>query len=602
MTRLFLLLCLFLFACPAREEGPSRTDVRPRPEPVVSSSSVAVEYRVSFEERKANYVNVEGVFPARGREALVIMMPVWTPGSYLVREFIQHVVGLEARSSRGPLEVRKVRKNRFRITLDDSEHVAVRYRLYARRSNVRENFVDADLAVLNGAPTFFADVAHLDVPYRVTLSLPEEWKEAVSGMPEEEGTFVARDYDTLVDSPIVAGNPAIHRFEVEGVEHLLVNSGEGGVWDGPRSAADTEKITRAIIDFWGLVPYRRYVFLNVINEARGGLEHRNSTLMMTSRWKTKDDDEYRGWLGLVSHEFFHTWNGKRLRPRELGPFDYENEVYTDDLWIVEGLTSYYDDLFLARTRLATEKQYLEALSKHIARLETASGKDHVSLAEASYDAWVEFYRWDENSNNTSISYYTKGALVGFLLDAEIRRITDEDRSLDDVMRQAYAEFSGAEGYRTEDFYAVAEHFAGPSIRPKLERMVETTAPLDYGPALEFYGLELEPDEKEDQAYLGVHTTNRVVTEVIEGTAAHAAGVNVGDELIALDDYRIEDLANHVDRYEPGRKVRLLVSRRGRLTELDVKLGLKPKKTWKLRPKKLRSATQIRRFQRLLGAP
>src|SRR5690606_29915263 len=186
-----------------------------------------------------------------------------------------------------------------------------------------------------------------------------------------------------------------------------------GVWDGPRSARDVERIVREQLAFWGDLPYDRYVFLNVIAEAGGGLEHRASTLMLTSRWATGTRDGYRGWLGLVSHEFFHTWNVKRLRPEALGPFDYENEVYTPDLWIAEGLTSYYDDLLLARAGLIDRDEYLAALSRPIAELQSAPGRHLQSLSRASHDAWIEHYRPDENSPNTTVSYYGKGAVVGF---------------------------------------------------------------------------------------------------------------------------------------------------------------------------------------------
>ena len=188
-------------------------------------------------------------------------------------------------------------------------------------------------------------------------------------MPAHPGnkqhTYQAKNFDTLVDSPIFAGNPNVYEFEINGKLHLLVNQGEDGIWDGPRSARDIESIVRQNLDFWGSLPYEKYVFLNMIVGAGGGLEHKNSTLMMTNRWTSRDPEKYRKWLGLACHEFFHTWNVKRLRPVELGPFNYETETYTKSLWIAEGLTSYYDDLLLRRAGLLTTKQYLEALSVNI---------------------------------------------------------------------------------------------------------------------------------------------------------------------------------------------------------------------------------------------
>ncbi len=606
MIRRLLPLALLLSGCP-REPEEQRPEA-PAVQLAVPTSTGAITYRVSFPQHRMHYVDVRGVFPADGRDQLTLTMPVWTPGSYLVREFSRHVHDLTARSEKGALQVAKVRKNRWRITLDGSPAVEVRYRLYARQGNVRDNFVDRDLALLNGAPSFFADAEHLDWVYRVELALPEGWGTALSCMPSDPKAphaFLAESYDVLVDSPILAGNPAVHRFEVGGVEHLLVDAGEDGVFDGARAAKDVEKVVKTAAAFWGSIPYPRYVFYNILNESGGGLEHHNGTVIMSSRWATRDEDRYRSWLRTVSHEHFHAWNGKRLRPAALGPFDYEAEVYTTDLWVVEGLTSYFEDLLLARAGLIDEAKYLEVLSKQIEAVETAPGRQHDSLADASYNAWIEFYRWDENTNNTSISYYDKGSVVGFLLDAAIRRETNDARSLDDVMREAYRRYSGARGYTTGELYGVVEAVAGKRVRDQLVRMVETTGELSYQPAFDWYGLEVEPPSAGDlkKPLLGVKSerqNNRlIVTEVTDASPAYDAGINAGDELVGIGGFRVEDLEQQLTRYHPKDEVKVLVARRGELLELQVTLGERSKRGFKLRPKKMRSATQIQRLQKLL---
>ena len=242
------------------------------------------------------------------------------------------------------------------------------------------------------------------------------------------------DYDTLVDSPIVAGTPSVYQFQVSGKPHYLVDFRERGIWNGPQAVQDLAKIAETTSRFWGEVPFDRFYFFNIIGAPRNGLEHKNSTVMNIPLESTSSREGYLDWLSLAAHEYFHAWNVKRLRPVELGPFDYENEVYTKSLWFVEGVTDYYADVLLSRAGVATRDEYLNALSSQIRSLQTTPGRLEQSAEMASYDAWIKYYRTDENTANTSISYYVKGAVVGFLLDAKLRRLTNGSKSLDDVMR------------------------------------------------------------------------------------------------------------------------------------------------------------------------
>jgi predicted metalloprotease with PDZ domain len=366
--------------------------------------------------------------------------------------------------------------------------------------------------------------------------------------------YLAPDFDTLVDSPIVAGNPAVYPIDVDGVTHYLVNTNESGLWDGAAAAKDVEKIAREYKRMWGFFPFSKYVFLNMIMEAGGGLEHKNSVVMMTSRYsfRLKETGEpsqqqqrgtYQGWLGLVSHEYFHAWNVKRLRPSELGPFDYENEVYTRSLWISEGFTSYYGPLALRRAGLTTRDQYLAALSRTIESLQTTPGRLVQPLEQSSFDTWIKHYRPDENSPNTAISYYTKGAIVGFLLDAKIRKLTANAKSLDDVMRLAYERYAGEKGFTPQQFRRTASDVAGQDLSAWFTKALDTTEELDYTEALEWLGLQLKAsDKKTAKATTGLETkvdNGRIlVSQVKRGTPGFDAGVNVNDELIAVDDLRV----------------------------------------------------------------
>ena len=553
-----------------------------------------IAYTVRFEEPHTHYIVVDASVPTGGRAEVELMMAVWTPGSYLVREFARHV---EARSARTPdgrsLATRKSRKNRWRIATGGAPRIQRSYRVYAREMSVRTNWIDADFAMLNGAPTFLtlAD-DDTDRPHDVRLELPAAWTASLTALAPRTDlgphAYRAADFDTLVDSPIIAGNPTIYEFETAGAPHALVNVGESGVWRGPESAADVETIANETYRMWGELPYERYLFFNMITEAGGGLEHASSALLMSSRWATSSRSGYLRWLSLVSHELFHAWNGKRLRPIELGPFDYEHEVHTESLWVVEGITSYYDDLLVRRADLSTTDEYLEGLSDQIRALQETPGREVQAVAEASYDAWIKYYRSDENSPNTSISYYTKGAVIGFLLDMRMRAATGGAKTLDDVMRLAYGRFSGTRGYTPEDFRAVAEDTAGIDLTAWFALALDSTDELDYTESLDWLGLEFSaPPEDEERGWIGVRTLaaggRLVVAQVRRDTPGFDAGFNVDDEILAIGDYRVlpGSWDERIGLVPPGSEVSVLVARRGALRRLTVQVGSRPADRWKL---------------------
>jgi predicted metalloprotease with PDZ domain len=380
--------------------------------------------------------------------------------------------------------------------------------------------------------------------------------------------------------------------------------GEGGVFDGARAAKDLEAIVKQDRQLWGFLPYDRYVFFNMITESGGGLEHKNSTVLMTNRWSTRTRRAYLAWLQLASHEYFHAWNIKRLRPAELGPFDYENENVTRSLWIAEGFTDYYADLQVERAGLQTRDEYLEDLSNTIELLQTTPGRLVQSAEMASFDAWIKYYRPDENTNNTSVSYYTKGTVIAFLLDAKIRKATSGAKSLDDVMRVAYQKFAGPKGYTPEQFRAVAEDVAGTSLEAFWESAVEGTSELDYAEALAAYGLRFKPAaaapaDRGARPSPGVTTRNDngrlLITQVRRDSPADAAGLNVDDEILAIDDFRVraDRFENRLEQYKNGDTVTFLVARREQLVRIPVTLGAEPAKGWRLDMSPAATETQRR---------
>ena len=617
---LWLVACAPEPSAPSAPSGPSGlpqapTAVEtPAPARPAAPSGAPLVHRLSFADRAHHRVDVTVEVPADAPGPVTLTMATWTPGSYLIREYSRHVEGFAAHGPDGaPLPVARSAKNRWTIAAPGP--FTATYGLYAREATVRTSFVDPDIAVINGAATFLSIHEPHGRPHRVVLDLPGDWAGAWTGLDPTPGggpaDFLAADFDELVDSPLVLGHAAVRALDVPGGLHRLVIAGDRGPWDVERSAADVATLARTHQAFWGTVPYDHYTFLNVVNETRGGLEHLDSTLMMTTRWATSTREAYRSWLGLVSHEFFHTWNVKRLRPEPLGPFDYEVEVVTPSLWAAEGLTSYYDDLLLVRAGLITEEEYLELLSEQVQRLHDTPGRHVQTLAEASAQAWIKYYRKDENSVNTAISYYTKGAVVGFLLDAAIRAETDGAASLDDALRLAYARHSGAHGYTPEQLEAALVQVHGGDLQPTLDRALRTTDELDLAPALAWFGLRRADPDAEAAAgegdgapetspsspaidtddppagWLGADTGGPagrvVITQVRRGTPAFDAGLQVGDELVAIDGWRVpaEGPGDLLSALRPGQAVTVTVSRRGALRALPATLGVPPDDTWTL---------------------
>jgi predicted metalloprotease with PDZ domain len=574
-----------------------------------------VRYTLRFPAAQTHYVEVEAVYPASSAKQIEVMIPVWSPGSYLVREYARNVENVTATTDRGEsVPVEKTRKNRWRFATRGASAMTFRYRVYGREMRVQTNFIDSDFALINGPATFIAPIDRLHGPFEVRVELPKNWSRSLSSLDViEPNRYRAADYDDLADSPIVAGNPAVHEFTVDGKRHFLVNIGGEAFWDVERATRDVQKIVEQHRNTWGLLPYDHYLFFNFIVDAGGGLEHKNSTVLMTRRFQMRTRKGYVDWLDLVSHEQFHAWNVKRLRPVALGPFDYENENYTTNLWISEGFTDYYGGLDVVRAGLMTADEYLKRLSEAIRKLQTTPGRLVQPVAMASYDAWIKFYRSDENSGNTAISYYTKGSLIGWILDAKVRRATGGARTLDDVMRAAYQRYSGARGFTTEQFVDVVREIGGAEVAAWLNRTISTTDELDYNEALSWFGLEFrkeakksgDADEKPLPAYLGltakVDSGRLLVTQVKRGTPAFDAGVNVDDEIIALDDYRVPPDAfdTRLEQYKPGDEASLVVARRGRLRTIPVKFAAEPENEWKLHTVEKPSTEQTQHFNRWL---
>lgn len=579
--------------------------------PIHAQVNDPIHYTLRFPAANTHYMEVEAVYPTGGRPQIELFMAVWTPGSYLIREYQRHVENIAARGSTGALATQKSAKNRWTVQTGGASSVTVTYRVYGREMTVRTNWIEQGFAMLNGAPTFISLVGGLARPHDVRIELPAQWKGSatalmpVSGQPH---TYRAEDFDTLVDSPIILGNPVQREFTVAGKRHVVVFEGDSTFFDMDRATADTQKIVEAGgAVMGGRFDYPHYYALNMIVDAGGGLEHKNSFLVMASRFQTRTRRAYLNYLSLVAHEHYHAWNIKRLRPVELGPFDYEHENYTRALWIAEGFTDYYAGLLVKRPGISTRDEFLEDLSGHIEAVQTTPGRLVTSADMSSYDTWIKQYRPDENTPNTTVNYYPKGSVIAFLLDARIRKATSGAKSLDDAMRLAYERHSGAKGYTIDQFYQAMSDTADVNLRDLLAKTAESTEELDYDEALDWFGLRFRPvDTRNQRAWLGATTRNDagrlVVSQVRRETPVHGANLNVDDEILAIDDVRVraDGLVGRLDQYRPGDKVSVLVARRDRLIRLEVTLGAEPGRVWRLEPAPNATDEQKKRLSTWLG--
>ncbi|HWS86343.1 MAG TPA: PDZ domain-containing protein [Pyrinomonadaceae bacterium] len=610
-----LATALFLFLL-----GVVRAQVSDQRSRAVPEDAPEISYTVSMPRPHTHLFDVEARvrYRASAPAALDLLMPVWTPGSYLVREFERHVQGFEARDGGGrALNWAKTNKNTWRVEAAGAREVRVRYSVYANELGVRTSELNDRRAFWNNANLLMYPDGLLGAPSTLKVEPFGGWKIA-TGLPAVPGapnTFRAEDFDVLYDSPFLAGNFKTLTFDVRGVPHRLVIDGEGN-YDPERLRSDSQRIIETAAEMMGGLPYRDYTILLLLAAARGGgLEHLNSTALILPRFGFGTEEGRRAFDTLVAHEVFHVWNVKLIRPDALGPFDYTRENYTRLLWVAEGVTNYYETLLVRRAGLMPDRQFLQLMAQEIQKLQQTPGRLKQSLEEASFDAWIEYYRPDENTVNTNVSYYDKGAIVSMLLDLEIRRRSNGARSLDDVMRSLYNDFSRRNrNYTPEDFQRAAEQAAGASLEEFFRRYVRGREELDYNASLAWAGLRLDTSSDPGArpapivADLGAALEEKdgrlSVKNVPAGTAAYEQGLSAADQIVAVDGYRatLASLNERLSEKRPGERLALTVFRDDELRTLDIKLGSRAAATYRIVPDASATEQQKRNYQAWLGAP
>ena len=583
----------------------------------IPGTAPKIHYKVAMPQPQSHLFEVTLHLEGWQLPLLDLKLPVWTPGSYLVREYAKHLQDFSATAEGQPLHWRKLGKNHWQVETGDvvahtSTAIAVRYRVFAAELSVRTNHLDQTHGYFNGAALFFRVPGFEQQQIRVTIVPPRsDWRVTtlLPAVPEQPYTFQAPDFDTLLDSPFEIGRHELHQFDVLGKSHELAIWGQGNACP-QRIISDIQKIIECEQKIFGGLPYDRYVFLlHLSSQGNGGLEHKYGCSLNYPRFGFRAQDKYERFMQLVAHEFFHLWNVKRIRPKALEVFDYDQENYTPSLWFSEGTTSYYDQIIPYRSGIYDAKSLLNGLSKEITRLQTTPGRRVQPASESSFDAWIKLYRPESNSGNSQISYYLKGEMVSFLLDLLIREQHGNTQSLDDVLLKMWQQFGESEiGFTPEQLQAVIESVAGINLDDFFKRYIDGTEELPFNSYLEPFGLQLSDDNEESLPYLGMRATTENGRELIKfveaDSPAQLAGIDTGDELLAIDGIRVnaQQMGDRLKDYQAGDTIQVTVFHQDELRTHSTTLAPPRPSRYQLVPLKYPSPQQEQNFAGWLGVP
>lgn len=549
--------------------------------------SQKVNYSLRMSKPQNHYFEVEMELQDFKQADVTIKMPVWAPGSYLVREFSKNVNMVKAVDENGKaLNVQKTAKNAWKITKGKAKKVKVNYEVYAFELSVRTSFLDLSHGFVSGSGVFcYVDgfkqlPGNLTVyPYKSFSTISTPLKKAAVGLQTDDATtYEFANYDEFIDSPLEIGNQEVFYFNVGETNHEVAIYGMGN-YDMSELKVDMEKIVAAANDvFGGVNPNKNYTFIihNVIN-GQGGLEHANSCVLSVNRWTYAA--QYNDFLSLVAHEYFHLWNVKRIRPIELGPFNYDQENYTTLLWVMEGFTSYYDELLMVRAGYYSKEDYLRKLQSTINYVEGSVGTRVQPVAHSSYDAWIKGYRPNENSSNTGMTYYSRGAMLASYLDALIVTKFNAKKSLDHFMRYLYDEFyiKKQRGFTEKEFKTALETFLGQNMDEFFAKYVNGTEAPDFNSVFNGVGVKVVYTGKPLASFGATFSQDGgkcIVKAIRAGGAAEDAGISVGDEIIACNGLRIDQatLDNFIASLVVGEYCELIVARDEIILNLQVKMS------------------------------
>ncbi len=563
-----------------------------------------LQYVLELESPQTHFVKVTLNIEDFNESSILATIPTWAPGAYEIADFSRFVRNLKAVSGKIPLEVSKKDKSTWRINTKDVQSVSITYEYYANELSVHTSHVDSTHAYLNGVNVFLYLEGYKDQSVELLIKPYKDWKISTGLEKLSDNRYRAINYDILADSPIEIGTHRSLFFNVDGKEHEIVLYGKGNE-NEEKVKEDLKKIVEGFLKIFGKLPYKRYVFIFHLfsgeNDVMGGLEHLNSTTIDVDNFVFQPESKYqRTFLSVTAHEFFHLWNVKRIRPAELGPFNYKEENYTTMLWMAEGFTNYYASLILMRTGLIDRKEYLKQLAEGMRYHDLTPGSRVTSASESSFDTWIKLYKPTPNNVNNYISYYLKGELLGFLLNTRIIEVTKGSKSLDDVYRNLMDKYNrDGKGYTEKDVISAIKDVTGHDFNEFFDTYIKNPGHIDFAAELKKIGIALKPaykkvDEKEVKVkpFLGIGVKpsggKNLVNFVLEGYPAYEAGLNPEDELVAVNGYKFTDrylkelreefkaikLDNFSD-FSIGETVKVDFFRKGRLMSLEMKLVESP---------------------------
>jgi predicted metalloprotease with PDZ domain len=572
----------------------------------MSSASPLLTYRVAMPQPQTHFFEVTLQIKDWQQPQLHLQMPVWTPGSYMVREYSRHLQDFKAIDSQGKsLSSCKTAKNHWCV--EGSGDLTISYRVFANDLTVRTNHLDASHGYFNPAALLFLVPDRTHEPIQIEIVPPANWQ-VTTPLPGNNNIFIAQNFDELVDSPFEIGQHRIYDFEVLGKPHQLAIWGEGHI-DVPKWLADITKIVTVTAEIFGGLPYDRYLFLlHLSANGYGGLEHKNCCSLLYPRWQLQKTEQYEQFMQLVAHEFFHLWNVKRIFPQGLEKFDYNQENYTPSLWFSEGVTSYYDILMPRRAEIYGRSTLLSQMSKEISRFLTTPGRLVQPVTESSFDAWIKLYRPDANSSNSQMSYYLKGAMVALLLDLKIRAVSNSEKSFDEVLVQLWRDYGQVgKGFTDRELESLIQSIAGIDLQDFYRDYLYSSIELPFDEYLQPFGLKIAAVASPTPYWGAVVKTEQgreMIKTVATGSPAALAGIDPGDELVAIDGYRVtaDQLADRLASYQVSDQLKVTVFHQDRLMHCELKLAASQPSKYELALLTDLTPSQLYNLQCWAGAP
>ena len=569
-----------------------------------------IEYFISMDQPHTHYFDIRlkaSNFDAKTKQQGFIdfKMAVWTPGSYLVREYAKNIESLTAATGSTSLKAEKINKNTWRVKIaPTTTEVSLNYKVYANELSVRTSFVDASHGYMNPASVLLYVNDWKDFPSIVQIKPFQGWNTISTALKSlGNNRFEAPNLDILIDSPIEIGTQRLLNFDLKGIPHTVAMYGEAS-YDETKVSNDIKKVCETAMSVVGEHPCKDYTFIiHNLAAGGGGLEHLSSTTCQVTRTAYQSAKGYQDILSLVAHEYFHLWNVKRIRPKALGPFDYENENYTHLLWFSEGCTSFYQNYILRRANLMTEQEYLAAYLEDVNFIENQTGNQVQSVAESSWDAWIKYYRPNENSRNSTVSYYDKGAVLGGILNLEILRSTKGSKNFDDVLRYLYTNYYKklGRGFTDEELQTAVELIAGKKLDTFFQKYIFGTETIPYNEYFASVGMTMvDKNATSNNPYLGADFRGSTkITSVQRNSPAYNEGLNYGDEILSIDGAKVEDVAKFVQTKKVGDVLEIKVKRDGLEKSFKITLTRNPKKEYALEPVAGASPEQLSLYKKWL---